>query len=179
MKIEFIKTDLHEFDEVTAQAVMVSAFRQERPFHGAAGLVDWRLCALFSRMSLDDFLTSSLGEAVMTPAYGRLNAGEVIFLGLGSSRDFGTEAMRTLGRRITGIIRGLHLTRVMIDLPGSPTTRLGHGKRMQLLLEAFRDGGLLMDQDIRVYIAENPRFYGELQSVVNRFNPRARGGRYG
>ena len=179
MKIEFIDTNLHEIDEVEVQAMIVSAFREERPFFGMAGLVDWRMCSEFSRLALDKFVTSELGEAVMVPAYNRLRADSVILLGLGQGKNFGPDEVRLLGTRISEIIRGLHLSTLLIDLPGSPHSTLSPGKRMQFLLESMKKNGVLSSGNIRMLIAEKAGYHSKLQSVARRMNPRSMGNIYG
>lgn len=178
MKIEFIDTDLHEVDEVEVQAMVVSAFRDERPFYGMAGLVDWRMCAALSRMALDNFITSDLGEAVMVPSL-RLNATAIILLGLGSSNQFGSVEIKALGTKISALIRGLHLSNLLIDLPGSPVSKMDAGKRMQFLMEAMKANGVLGAENTRLLIAEKAQFHGHLREIARRFGPGYKGGRYG
>jgi len=179
MKIEFIDTNLHEIDEINVQAMVVSAFMEERPFYGMAGLIDWRMCATFSRMSLENFVTSDLGEAVMVPAYNRLNANAVIMLGLGSEKTFGLNDVRALGIRIGALIHGLHLSDLLIDLPGSPLSQIDAEKRMRLLMETLKAEGVLGQQNIRLFIAEKARLHGKLRAVTRRYNPRNIGNKYG
>ncbi len=179
MKIEIIDTNLHEMDEVAPQVIIASAFQQERPFHGAAGLIDWRMCTAFARMALDNFLTSRLGEAVMVPAYGRFNATGVVMLGLGSDEGFGENEMKVTAAKISALIRGMRLNNVMTDLPGSPVSRMRPSKRMEILLNTLKNTGLLAKDGINLFIVENSRFHREIQSVVKRFNTGKRGRRYG
>ena len=178
MKIDFIDTNLHEMDEVETQVIIASAFQEERPFHGVAGLIDWRMCTAFARMALDNFLTSRLGEAVMVPSYGRFNATGVIMLGLGSDTGFGENEMKVTATKISGLIRGMHLNTVMIDLPGSPISRIRHAKRMNILMDALKNTELLTTEEISLFIVENARFHREMRSIVKKFNTGNRGRRY-
>ena len=179
MKIEFIDTNLHEVDEIEVQTMIVSAFQEERPFYGMAGLIDWRLCAEFSKLAINNFLTSELGEAVMTPTYGRLNATRVVLLGLGSSNKFGFNEMKIMGKRISNIIQGLKLSSLLIDLPGSPVSKVDPEKRMMILMETFKADNLLGSRDLRLFIAEKSNLHGNLRSIVRKINPRNPGSRYG
>ncbi len=70
-------------ERIPADLAVVGAASDERPLRGGAGRVDWRLCALLSELAIEGHLTGAVGEAILLPGTGRLNANRVLVLGVG------------------------------------------------------------------------------------------------
>ena len=66
MELRFIGPDLGELDRVGAEVLVCSAFRDERPPRGVAGLYDWRSAGRLSKLMQQGFATGELGEVLMT-----------------------------------------------------------------------------------------------------------------
>ncbi|MFO1518434.1 MAG: M17 family peptidase N-terminal domain-containing protein [bacterium] len=71
-------------DEIDSQLALVTAFEDIRPLKGTAGLVDWRLNGRLSRLILDSRFSGSRGEALLMPTAGRLDARELLLVGMGN-----------------------------------------------------------------------------------------------
>lgn len=55
----------------------------ERPFGGATGYVDWRLCGELSRVAVSGFFRGAPGERLLVPTRGAVPARRLFLVGLG------------------------------------------------------------------------------------------------
>ena len=68
LELRFVAPDLRRLEQVGGEVVACGAYRDERPFSGLAGLLDWRLAGRLSRLAKKDFLRGDAGEAALLPA---------------------------------------------------------------------------------------------------------------
>lgn len=84
MKIERLTPSLEALDELFGfDAVCSFLTEDERPFSGALGYLDWRLCGALSRVVQTGFFKALPGERLLLPTDWRIPAHKVFVLGLG------------------------------------------------------------------------------------------------
>jgi hypothetical protein len=87
-------------DRMKGEAVAVFFFEDDRPLSGPAGLVDWRLNGLLTRLLLEGRAIGRPGEKILVRGNGKLDAPWVLFVGGGDSRvgsgGFSDETIREL-----------------------------------------------------------------------------------
>jgi hypothetical protein len=105
-----IRIETRPLERIEGDLVAVGLFSDQRPLRGAAGRVDWRLCALISRMLIEGHIRGAQGDALLVPSAGRLAAERVLILGLGKRTPYRRNAeirirraMRDLALRSVGL----------------------------------------------------------------------------
>lgn len=84
MKLERLPVSLEALDELFGfDAVCGLLTEDERPFSGALGYLDWRLCGALSRVVASGFFKGAPGERLLLPTDGRVPPGRVFVVGLG------------------------------------------------------------------------------------------------
>jgi hypothetical protein len=84
MRVEPIPATLEALDDLFGfEAICAFLTEDERPFSGALGLVDWRLCGALSRVVKSGFFHAAPSERLLLPTDGRVNAGRIFVVGLG------------------------------------------------------------------------------------------------
>lgn len=84
MKLERLPTSLEALDELFGfDAICAFLTEEERPFGGALGYLDWRLCGALSRVVKSGFFSAAPSERLLLPTDGRVAPGRVFVVGLG------------------------------------------------------------------------------------------------
>jgi len=74
------------------QGIVLPCYENERPLQGLAGLVDWQLIGLFSRMIQAGFITGKPGECVYIPITHLSKSLHFILLGAGTNTKIGNRS---------------------------------------------------------------------------------------
>lgn len=84
MKVEPLRPSLDVVDELFGfEAVCAFLAEDERPFGGALGLIDWRLCGAISRVVKSGFYSATPSERLLLPTDGRIAPEKIFVVGLG------------------------------------------------------------------------------------------------
>ncbi len=93
-------------DEVKTRLALLTTFEDIRPLKGRAGLVDWRLNGRLSKLIRNSKFQGNRGEALLMPSRGRLDADEILVLGVGARSAVGDpEIPPLLGEIVEKILR--------------------------------------------------------------------------
>jgi hypothetical protein len=118
MELQFVPPDLEQLDAAGAEVVVCTAWLDQRPCAGLAGLLDWRLAGRISRLLREEFAHGALGEVLCVPGRPRLPFDKVLVLGLGERARFDADAFRIAVERLCTTLEGLHVRRAVVELPG-------------------------------------------------------------
>jgi cytosol aminopeptidase family protein len=118
MELRFVTPELRRLDELASEVLACGVFLDERPHHGTAGLVDWRLSGLVSRLIRREFITGKRGEAVMLPLRPKMPFDKALLFGMGSRRDFDDAAFRGVTEHLLTALEGLCARSAVVELPG-------------------------------------------------------------
>ena len=116
--VEYIAPELRALDDTPGELLIVTAFADERPLEGLAGLVDWRLCGALSRWRLGGFSGGELGEHVLYPTGSRLSHPRLLFVGLGRRDDYRPDRAFAVARATRDAAVGLGAARLTTGLFG-------------------------------------------------------------
>ena len=109
--VSFITPDLRALDDqdvTEADNILVlSAFSDDRPLRGLAGLVDWRLCGTLSRFIQSSKAIGDYGERVLLPSGGRLPHAKVLMMGLGPRAQHRADRAMSIARDAAKTVVGL------------------------------------------------------------------------
>lgn len=135
----FVAPDLRKLDELGAEVIACSVFRDERPLRGLAGLLDWRLAARLSKLAKEEFLSGDAGEVLVAPVRPRLPFDKVLLAGLGPRASFDDATFRMVAAKILDALSGLHVKRAVIELPGRASDAITPERAAELFLEIATD----------------------------------------
>ena len=107
--IELVPATLRALDDHESDVLVLTAFSDERPLAGLAGLVDWRLKGCLSEWLLSGFATGRVNERVLYPTRGRLNQRFVLMMGLGARAQHRSDRARAAAIAATTIVTNLGL----------------------------------------------------------------------
>jgi hypothetical protein len=135
-------------DRLAVDTTCVALCADERPFAGAAGLVDWRLCGRLSRLVLAGDLTGQLGEKLLVHAGGRIAAGRLLVVGGGRAASFHAPQVGVVLRETFDALRKMNAPTAAMTLPGAAATALDPTAVVDQLIEslaALRREGAWLD----------------------------------
>jgi hypothetical protein len=118
MELRFVTPELRRLDELASEVLACGVFLDERPHHGTAGLVDWRLSGLVSRLLRREFITGRRGEVVMLPLRPQLPFDKALLFGLGPRALFDDDAFRGVTEHMLSTMEGLCARSAVVELPG-------------------------------------------------------------
>lgn len=136
MDLRFTTPELRTLDLIGTEILVAGLASDERPPHGVAGLVDWRLAGRISRLMKRGFATGALGEVVMVPAKPRLPFEKVLLFGLGAQADFEEAVFRFVVERVLGTLSDLRVRSAVVELPGRHFGGIAADRAADILLES-------------------------------------------
>lgn len=135
MELRFVSRELRRLDQSATEVLMACVTSDERPPHGLAGLVDFRLAGRISHLMASGFLLGSPGEVLLLPGRPKLPFDKVLLFGLGPRRDFGEHVFRATALRMIGTLEGLRARTAVAELPGRYWEGIAPERSADLLLE--------------------------------------------
>jgi Cytosol aminopeptidase family, N-terminal domain len=135
MELRFVAPDLRRLDEVSSEVIVCGLFADERPPHGTAGLIDWRLGGCICRLLREGFVTGAPGEVVMVAVRRKLPFDKALFFGLGDRAAFDPRRFRAAITQILGVLEGLCTRSAVVELPGRHTASIAADEAANMLLE--------------------------------------------
>jgi hypothetical protein len=136
MDLRYITPQLRRLDLAGTEVLVACLIEGERPPHGVAGLVDWRLAGRVSRLVLDGFATGTVGEVVLVPGKPKLPFDKVLFFGVGPLEDFSERVFRTVVEKMLRTLEGLRARTAVVELPGRHADAIAPERAADILLES-------------------------------------------
>jgi hypothetical protein len=136
---ELLPASLEALDELFGfDAICAFLPSDERPFQGALGLLDWRLCGALSRVARSGFFAASPSERLLLPSDGRVPPGRVFVVGLGPAGAVTPEGLEAELGRAAQMLTRAEVASVAVALPALPPAL--EDRVDQLLEHAFLPG---------------------------------------
>ena len=136
MDLRFIPPQLRKLDLAGTEVLVAALAADERPPHGVAGLVDWRLAGKVSQLLESGFATGSLGEVVLLPGKPKLPFDKVVLFGIGNKEQFGEDFFRQVVAKVLSTLEGLHARTAVVELPGRHIGAIAPERAADILLES-------------------------------------------
>ena len=127
--------ELRHLDEVGSEVLACGVFADERPPHGTAGLVDWRLSGQVCRLMMGSYLTGKRGEVLMLPLRPKLPFDKALLFGLGCRLDFDEAVFREVTSHMLRAMEGLSARSAVVELPGRQRGAIDAERATDILLE--------------------------------------------
>jgi hypothetical protein len=91
----------------------------DRPLHGLAGLIDWRLCGMLSRVLKQGRFVGTFCDSLLMPGAGRIAVPRIFCIGAGPSVDLNLHALGRLMRRAADVLSLAGSKSFVTELPAS------------------------------------------------------------
>jgi hypothetical protein len=134
--LRFTTPHLRKLDLVGTEVLVAGLASDERPAHGVAGLVDWRLAGRISRLLESGFATGRLGEVLLIPGKPKLPFDKVVLFGFGSCSEFNEHVFRAVVDKILRTLEGLRCRTAVVELPGRHIGAISAERAADILLES-------------------------------------------
>jgi hypothetical protein len=135
MDLRFTQPSLRKLDLSGTEVLVAGLAADERPPHGVAGLVDFRLASRVSRLLATDFASGRIGEVLLIPGKPRLPFDKVLLFGMGPLKDFSELAYRAVLEKILATLEGLRARTAVVELPGRHRDAVAPERAADILLE--------------------------------------------
>ena len=118
MKFSLCHLSLSELEKLQCDSISIYVFEDVKPLCGLAGIVDWRLNGLISRLFIEGSLRGTSRENFLIPVRSRLSVEKIFGFGLGRVSEFSIDRVEaTLWETFMTLNRAsVHSTALM--LPG-------------------------------------------------------------
>jgi Cytosol aminopeptidase family, N-terminal domain len=136
LDLRFTAPELHALDQISTEILIACVAEDERPAHGVAGLLDWRLAGSLSRLMHRGFFTGRLGEVLLVPSKPKLPFDKIVLFGIGPRADFDEDAFRVCLTHILETLKGLRARSAVAELPGRHFDAITPERAAELLFEA-------------------------------------------
>jgi hypothetical protein len=145
MDLRFIVPQLRRLDLAGTEVLCACLASDERPPHGVAGLVDWRLAGRLSKLLESGFATGALGEVLLLPGKPKLAFDKLLFFGIGAHGAFNERVYRSVVEKILQTLAGLRARTAVVELPGRHFDAVPPERAADILLECASG---LQDHDV-------------------------------
>ncbi|HVU03221.1 MAG TPA: M17 family peptidase N-terminal domain-containing protein [Polyangiaceae bacterium] len=135
MDLRFTTPSLRRLDLAGTEVLVATLAEDERPPHGVAGLVDFRLAGRISRLLRRGFATGKLGEVVLVAGKPKLPFDKVLLFGVGPKASFGEAVFGEVVEKILTTLENLRARAAVVELPGRPWDGVPPERAADLLLE--------------------------------------------
>lgn len=140
MSVRFLALELARWDQLKAGGDLVlSAFADERPLRGAAGLADWRLCGRLSSLLKRHRFSGAGGETLMIPPGRRLPFSRILVFGLGERRGYADKRYVEDVRWIRDVVTRAGSKRYAVQPPGRAMGLIAARQALQVWLDEAGD----------------------------------------
>jgi hypothetical protein len=137
--VEVVPATLRALDDHAGDVLVLTAFSDERPLAGLAGLVDWRLQGALSEWMMNGFATGRANERVLYPTRGRLSQRFVLMIGLGPRAQHRADRARAAAIAATTAVANLGLTSMICGSFGLETLPAPLDRSLPELVERVRE----------------------------------------
>jgi hypothetical protein len=140
MSVRFLALELGRWDQVKNGCDLVlSAFADERPLRGAAGLADWRMCGRLSSLLRHQRFSGAGGETLLIPPGRRLPFSRILVFGLGERRGYAEKRYLSDVRWIRDVVKKAGGTRYAVQPPGRAMGLIAARRALQIWIDEAGD----------------------------------------
>jgi hypothetical protein len=136
MDLRFTTPHLRRLDLAGTEVLVAAVAEDERPPHGLAGLVDWRLAGQISSLFASGFATGKLGEVLLIPGKPKLPFDKILLFGMGNRADFDERVFRLMVGKMLSTLEGLRSRTAVVELPGRHVEAIAPERAADILLES-------------------------------------------
>ena len=135
MELRFTLPQLRKLDLLGTEVILACVAADERPPHGVAGLIDWRLSGRICAWIERGLIRGAVSEAVLLPGKPKLPFDKVLLFGVGNRSDFSEAVYRLVVEKMLTTLEGLRARSAVVELPGRHFDAIRPDRAADILLE--------------------------------------------
>ena len=135
MELRFTLPSLRKLDAIGTEVIVAGIAADERPPHGLAGLLDWRMAGKISALVERGFVSGNIEEVVLIPGKPKLRFDKVLLFGVGRRDDFSEPVFRVVIGKMLATLEGLRARSAVVELPGRHFDAIRPDRAADILLE--------------------------------------------
>ncbi|HEY6078022.1 MAG TPA: M17 family peptidase N-terminal domain-containing protein [Polyangiaceae bacterium] len=135
MELRFTLPSLRKLDQLGSEVIIAGVASDERPLHGVAGLLDYRLAGRISSLIERGFVTGEVAEVVLVPGKPKLPFDKVLLFGVGTRAAFSEPVYRVVVEKMLATLEGLRARSAVVELPGRHFDGVRPDRAADILLE--------------------------------------------
>jgi len=135
VELRFTIPHLRQLDLAGTEVLVATLVADERPPHGVAGMVDWRLAGRISSLIQSGFATGGVGEVLLVPGKPKLPFDKVVLFGVGNRDEFSERVFRAIIEKMLSALEGLRARTAVVELPGRHIGAIPPERATDILLE--------------------------------------------
>ena len=135
MELRFTLPSLRKLDQLGSEVIIAGVASDERPLHGVAGLLDYRLAGRISNLLERGFITGEVAEVVLVPGKPKLPFDKVLLFGVGARDAFSEPVYRLVVEKMLATLEGLRARSAVVELPGRHFDGVRPDRAADILLE--------------------------------------------
>jgi hypothetical protein len=136
VELRFTLPELRKLDLSGTEVLVAALACDERPPHGLAGLLDFRLAGRVSRLIRAGYAKGTIGEVLLVPGKPKLPFDKLLFFGIGRTSEFGETAFRNVLEAMLRTLEGLRARSAVVELPGRHFGAISPERAADILLES-------------------------------------------
>lgn len=136
MDLRFTTPHLRRLDLSGTEVLIACLTSDERPPHGVAGLLDWRLAGRISKLIEEQYASGRLGEVLLLPGKPKLPFDKILLFGVGDRARFDERVFRAVVEKMLGTMEGLRVRSAVVELPGRHFDAIAPDRAADILLES-------------------------------------------
>ena len=136
MDLRFTTPSLRRLDLTGTEVLVATLATDERPPHGVAGLLDYRLSGRISNLLLTGFASGEKGEVLLVPGKPKLPFDKIVLFGIGATTEFDEGTFHDSIAKILETLEGLRARTAVVELPGRHFGGILPERAADLLLES-------------------------------------------
>jgi hypothetical protein len=136
LDLRFTTPSLRRLDLLGTEVLVACVAEDERPPHGVAGLLDYRLAGRLSRLMREGFATGRTSEVLLLPGKPRLPFDKIVLFGVGARSAFDETSYRAVVEKMLRTLEGLRARTAVVELPGRHFGAISPERAADILLEA-------------------------------------------
>ena len=161
--LHLIPADLASLDHHPGEVLVLTAFSDERPLRGLAGLVDWRICGKLSQWFVTQFATGEVNDRVLYPSQGRLSHPLVLLIGLGDRAQHRVDRAHAMAEEAACVVTDLGASQMTCGLFGLDQVPTPFERSLPGLLDVLAS----FDGLERISLAVEPGRCSQVQEIMD------------
>lgn len=137
MEIVFVRLDKKKITPNRYSLILCFYFEDDRPFNRLAGIIDWKVDCLLSRLIRDRRLCGDEGEIILFASEERFGRTPILICGMGQKRFFSLNTIKQITDNIVRRLDGMKIDNFAFALPDFSDTNVEWVDGFNMFIERF------------------------------------------
>jgi hypothetical protein len=142
-----------QVDQITAEAIVLTFFHDERPLQGSTGLIDWKLNGKLSQFIVDEYIKGFFGETILLPSdTSTMKCQKIFLIGLGERKDYNIARFMKISNYLIYRMIKMKVKHFAIPLPGVALGEINYFEAAEIFVALLKRNLLLYPHSFNLTI---------------------------